>query len=176
MESTKINWSCQNLSGCLSPTLSRFTSLVSLDLTENDLYGSITLRLSNTAISGVIPESLFTLPHLQTLSLCLTNITGPLPSSCFHSPSSSQLEYLYICSNRFLVSEIPHDWGNAFPKLKELYLSGNRLTGVLPQSFDELSNLSVLKVAKNWKLDVSTLPEILRVRVAAGLLSYDCRV
>ncbi|XP_041006090.1 receptor-like protein EIX2 [Juglans microcarpa x Juglans regia] len=124
-----------------------------------------TLYLSNTSISDVLPQWL---PNLRFsyLDLSFNHIRGRLPT--FLKPDSVYMN-LYLSSNKIegpltafpsilnrldltdnLISgPIPLDIGNMTPTLDNLLLSGNQITGSIPESLCKINTLRVLDLSKN---------------------------
>ncbi|KAI9070749.1 hypothetical protein K1719_047288 [Acacia pycnantha] len=112
------------------PDFSRFSKVVTLDI-------------QNTSLHGSIPQSFGHLPYLSELDLSENNLTGPLPVVA----GLVSLEYLDLSNNRLNGNIHPSAFGQV-PNLVVLRLSSNRLNCVLNET--HLSNLSKLKY-----LDVS---------------------
>ncbi|XP_042474360.1 protein STRUBBELIG-RECEPTOR FAMILY 3-like isoform X1 [Zingiber officinale] len=118
-----------NLAGQLGDELSYFTSLITLDLSDNHISGSIpgslpvTLRrffLSDNQFTGSIPGSLSNLTLLSDMSL----------------------------NNNMLSAELP-DAFRALTGLINLDISHNNLSGQLPPSMKGLSSLTTLHIQNN---------------------------
>ncbi|RVW94594.1 Receptor-like protein 12 [Vitis vinifera] len=131
-------------------------SLVHLDLSQNHLHGSIPdafgnmttlayLDLSSNKFEGEIPKSLRDLCNLQRLLLSYNNLTGLLEKD-FMACSSNTLEGLDLSHNQFKGS-FPHLSG--FSQLRVLYLGFNQLSGTLPESIGQLSQLEELSIPSN---------------------------
>lgn len=118
-----------NLGGELGDKLANFTSIITIDLRNNHIGGSlpenlpITTReffLSENQISGSIPSSLSDLTLLTAMSLNNNLLTGDLPDSF-----------------QFLGG------------LTNLDLSFNGLTGSLPPSMQSLASLTTMHIQNN---------------------------
>ncbi|XXG59764.1 hypothetical protein AAC387_Pa04g1789 [Persea americana] len=118
-----------NLGGQLGDQLMNFSSIVTIDLSNNQIGGSIpnnlpttikTFFLSANQFTGSIPDSLSTLTLLSAMSLNDNLLTGELPDA-FQS----------------LTGLINFD------------LSSNNLSGQLPRSLQSLSALTTLHVQNN---------------------------
>ncbi|KAL6657785.1 hypothetical protein ACP70R_005565 [Stipagrostis hirtigluma subsp. patula] len=118
-----------NLGGQLGNTLANFSSLITLDLSNNNIGGTIpdglpvTLQkffLSDNQLSGSIPSTLSSLTLLTSMSL----------------------------NNNHLVGEIP-DVFSALTGLANLDFSSNNLTGPLPPSMGNLTALTSLHIQNN---------------------------
>jgi len=123
--------------------------LFHLDASKNKLKGAFPdflgdlTRLEYVFLSlnafdgGPIPESFSKLPYMRELSLKSTNRTGPIPSFV---GNYSNLKLLDLDQNNF-NGPIPESLGN-LTKLEFLLLNRNPgLTGGIPNSFTQLSNL-----------------------------------
>ncbi|KAL2250379.1 UNVERIFIED_CONTAM: Receptor-like protein 7 [Sesamum indicum] len=144
-----------NLFGVAPAKLFQVKSLETLDLSGNgDLEGSLPefplnsslqhLLLSNTKFSGNVSESIDSLRMLSNIDLGGCSFSGPIPSSI---KNLTQLVSLHFSANHF-VGSIP---SFAFLKnLTEIDLSGNRLTGQIPDSLWEgLEKLEFLDLSGN---------------------------
>ncbi|XP_058111749.1 receptor-like protein 7 [Magnolia sinica] len=153
---THLGLSNCNLSGSLPSSLWNLTKLQYLSLSSNKLSGPIpssygnellnlkVINLWNNLLNGTIPSSLLSLPSLQRLDLGGNQLSGQLGE--FHS--SSQLENLYLDSNKF-QGMIPR-FIFQLTNLRELYLSSNDFSGVVELGlFQNLKNLYSLDLSDN---------------------------
>ncbi|ERN03417.1 protein STRUBBELIG-RECEPTOR FAMILY 3 isoform X1 [Amborella trichopoda] len=126
---TAIVLNAANLGGQLGAALGNFTSL-------------ITINLSNNHIGATIPDSLP--PHLQQLFLSDNQFIGTIPSSL------SELSLLLDMSlnDNLLTGPIP-DAFQALSSIINLDLSNNNITGQLPASMQDLSSLTTLHLQNN---------------------------
>lgn len=149
-------------------------------LPNNNLMGSITneiqifdqlqrLNVFSNAITGTMPNGLFSLKKLVLLDLEVNRITGVgFPDNLFNLNSLVS----YRISNNYLSGSIPSEistlrelcqlWaaGNRLtgtipeeiattPKIESLLLYENRLTGALPETLGKLENLYDLQIYNN---------------------------
>ncbi|KAM5573216.1 receptor-like protein EIX2 [Rosa sericea] len=152
-----LDLKCNQFWGSL-PDFTRFSKLRELDLSSNQLNGSV-------------PESVGQLSSLEHLSLSGNSLTGVITES--HFLNLSRLQDLDLSGNRFSIN-LSSDWnppfqlthwldmssckvGPAFPKwilrqtnLTQLYLSNAGLSGSLPNKFwDLFSGLDFLDLSMN---------------------------
>uniref|UniRef100_A0A0D9YNK0 Protein kinase domain-containing protein n=1 Tax=Oryza glumipatula TaxID=40148 RepID=A0A0D9YNK0_9ORYZ len=131
------------LDGSLGYELSSLFSLKTLDLSNNNLHGSIPYQLP---------------PNLTYLNLATNNLSGNLPYSISNMVS---LEYLNVSHNS--LSQQIGDLFGSLNSLSELYMQNNQLTG----SVNVLSGLSLttLNIANNnfngWiPQEFSSIPDL----------------
>jgi Leucine-rich repeat (LRR) protein len=152
------------LTGQLPSSLTQMASLNSLSLSSNKLSGALTqvfnattqlslatVRLDSNRFTGSIPSELFLLPLLQTVVLSDNCFTGMLPPSMcdaphatvyslngLHSAHSCRQELFPALSGAYVVSQ--HNQQSipaclfSMTGLNTLQLSGNGLTGTLPDT------------------------------------------
>ncbi|XP_020268790.1 protein STRUBBELIG-RECEPTOR FAMILY 3-like isoform X2 [Asparagus officinalis] len=118
-----------NLMGQLTESLGVFVSIITLDL-------------SNNHISGTIPENLPV--TLRRFFLSANNFTGPIPSSL----STLTLLTDMAVNDNLLEGDLP-DVFQPLAGLVNLDISSNNLSGQLPPSMGNLSSLSTLHVQNN---------------------------
>ena len=131
-----------NLSGPLPAELGSLASLTTLDLSDNQLSGTIpdlstltiltSLNLGDNQLSGTIPD-LTALTHLQTLNLRDNRLTGAIPEELGDLFS---LELLYLDDNQ-LSGTIPAALGD-LSGLQATRFAGNTLTGCVPNGLRRL--------------------------------------
>ncbi|RLN08044.1 protein STRUBBELIG-RECEPTOR FAMILY 8-like isoform X1 [Panicum miliaceum] len=126
---TEIKLPGIGLDGSLGYELSNLFSLKTLDLSNNNLHGSIPYQLP---------------PNLTYLNLASNSFSGTLPYSIINMAS---IEYLNLSHNS-LSNQMGDLFGN-LSSLSELDVSFNKLTGDLPNSIGSLSNLSSLYMQNN---------------------------
>ncbi|XP_059638687.1 receptor kinase-like protein Xa21 [Cornus florida] len=119
-----------------------------------DLHGEIQQQLKNlhsleiltieyAGLTGVIPQEIGDLRHLEVLGLDINSLQGPIPATIFNI---STLRILGFTENH-LLSKLPSSI--RLPNLKEWYLDGNNLDGIIPHSISNLSKLIHLDLALN---------------------------
>lgn len=139
--------------------------VVELDLSENELNGTIPselgslayledLDLSKNQLSGTIPIDLGNLTNLKVLSLYTNRLSGGIPSELGHL---SNLELLALFENS-LRGTIPLELAE-LDNLRWLMLSDNQLSGSIPSELSKLTNLEWLYLSEN-RLSGTIPPEL----------------
>jgi Leucine-rich repeat (LRR) protein len=142
----------------LEGDLPRFGSqnLTYLDLSHNQLHKKIPADFGENLVSltyidlqynlftGFLPFGLEDLPRLETISLSFNQLSGTLPH---YLQGMSNLKYLYLDHNH-LVGTIPPSLGqtssspnNTIVSLQEVWLQNNLLSGSIPNSLANASEL-----------------------------------
>ncbi|XP_010529317.1 PREDICTED: leucine-rich repeat receptor-like serine/threonine-protein kinase BAM3 [Tarenaya hassleriana] len=145
---TRLDISNLNISGSLSPVITRLSSLVDLSLSSNNFSGEFPkeihklfrlefLNISNNAFEGGLGSGFKWMKQLVGIDVYNNNFNGSLPLGLTYLP---RLEYLNLGGNYF-SGEIPTSYGS-FLRLKFLSLAGNDLHGRIP---GELGNITTLK-------------------------------
>ncbi|XP_034680072.1 receptor-like protein EIX2 [Vitis riparia] len=127
---------------------------------------AITLGLSNASISGSIPNWFWNISHqLWFLSLSFNQLQGQLPnqlnmtlgasidfsSNLFEGPiplPKSGCLSLDLSNNKF-SGPIPAKIGESMPHLRFLFLSGNQITGIIPESIGYMQSLRIIDLSRN---------------------------
>nr|GMD87717.1 MDIS1-interacting receptor like kinase 2-like [Ipomoea batatas] len=138
--------------------------LQSIDLSRNSLNGSIsfikdmlhfqnltTMRLYRNWFSDPIPHEIGYLNSLVDLELDMNNLTGEIPILAKFNDSSSPYKSTFRklhLSESGLSGSIPATIGN-LSNLNYLYLSSNNLTGQIPISLGGLTNLETIFLNDN---------------------------
>ena len=130
--------------------------VATLDLTDNNLAGTITPELGDLArlesllladnfdLTGAIPAELGNLANLESLSLAGTAVTDSIPPEL---GNLSNLRSLWLVGT-VLTGTIPPELGN-LSNLDSLMLAFNGLTGAIPAEIGKLSKLKVLWLDQN---------------------------
>ncbi|XBH96771.1 hypothetical protein VPH35_087092 [Triticum aestivum] len=129
---TEFSLSNNSFTGHIPASLANLSHLQILDLTSNQLVGSI-------------PPGLESIQNMQYFSLYDNLLSGMLPLSLYNW---SSLEVLDVALN-MLYGTIPDDIGSKFPKMKALSLSSNHFSGPLPSSISNMSDLTRIFLWKN---------------------------
>ncbi|KAJ9678537.1 hypothetical protein PVL29_020660 [Vitis rotundifolia] len=150
-----LSWN-DHLNGSIPDAFGNMISLTYLDISHNQLQGSIPdifgnmaslerLDLSVNKLKGEIPKSLSNLCRLQGLSLSHNNLSGQLPQDLL-ACANDTLEILYLSGNQ-LTGSVPDLTG--FSSLQALELDQNQINGTLPTSIGQLTKLQVLDIGSN---------------------------
>ncbi|PWA89195.1 leucine-rich repeat protein [Artemisia annua] len=140
------------------PSLQAAKNLVSVGLHQNNLTGNVPssyleglnkleyLDLSSNSLGGGFPESVLSLPSLQSLYLSNNTFSGqigePINVSCY------QLQIIDLSSNKF-DGPIP-EFIFKLPLLSTLMLSANNFTGIVDlDMFGMLKELNALELSFN---------------------------
>ncbi|RXH84042.1 hypothetical protein DVH24_026941 [Malus domestica] len=99
------------------------------------------IEMKGLNLTGVIPEELGNLTHLEAIDLTRNYINGSIPASLSRAPFRA----LNLLGNR-LSGSIPID---GFTMLTELVLEDNQFEGHLPQNIGKLTNLKRLLLSAN---------------------------
>lgn len=132
--------------------------VVSLDLANNNLTGSIPAEIGNLTalrylglnvnnLSGEIPPSIGNLTSLDYLYLSVNQLSGPIPAEI---GNISTLRAIWLAENQ-LTGPIPSSFGN-LPLLFQLLVTNNNLSGPLPAELGNATNLFELWVTDNPEL------------------------
>ncbi|XP_019172750.1 PREDICTED: LRR receptor-like serine/threonine-protein kinase GSO1 [Ipomoea nil] len=133
------------------------TNLESLRLSDNQLQGTISnsisnltslsaLYLSGNMLTGEIPKQIGNLNKLQELYLFGNRLTGEIPKQI---GNLNKLQELNLATNR-LCGPLPENLGYSFPMIERLYISDNKLEGIVTENhFVNLTKLTILDASGN---------------------------
>ncbi|WP_375562750.1 leucine-rich repeat domain-containing protein [Bernardetia sp. OM2101] len=154
-----LNLSSRGLVGELPSFLGRLSALKSLNISSNNLTGSLEMltSLSNLkslsmaatkykASYGNIPSIFGQMRQLTYLNIAQNGFTSPISDTTGFFLLIN-LEELYIQSNSFAGS-MQSEFGN-FRKLKKFNLSASRFSGGLPNSLRNLTQLEEFYLTRN---------------------------
>jgi hypothetical protein len=108
------------------------------------MTGLVSLELSDTGLTGDIPDGVMNMVNLKKLDLSDNHITGVIPSTI---NNLTKLETLDL-SNNWLSGSIPTNIGGLV-KVTTLDLSKNRFTGYLPEEISLLPYLRTFSINEN---------------------------
>ena len=155
--------------------------VIELNLSENELSGSIPPELGNLAklevlglavnqLRGTIPLELVNLSRLTHLFLFSNQLTGSIPPEL---SKLANLEQLALSWNQ-LGGMIPSELGK-LASLELLAISGNRLTGSIPPVLGDLASLTMLALHVN-RLTGNIPPELNKLSGLEWLFLADNRL
>ncbi|XP_049363376.1 receptor-like protein 9DC3 [Solanum verrucosum] len=168
--------------------LQNLTQLRELDLTLVNISSTIplnfsshltTLSMGSTTLYGIIPESIFHLPNLETLDLSYSYpLSGYFPKKWNSSASLIELDLSGVNFSDNLPESLgyltlleDHFKSNS---LEEINLSDNQLQGNLPNSIQNLVNLKIFYLSFNnfnGNVDISLFSNLKQLLVLS--LSYN---
>jgi LRR receptor-like serine/threonine-protein kinase FLS2 len=96
-------------------------------------------------VAGAIPREIGNLQNLEVLNVCTNNLTGPIPFEIFNI---STIREIAMPFNK-LTGHLPSNLGFFLPKLQHLYLASNKLSGTIPSSISNASQLTKLDLSSN---------------------------
>ncbi|CAL9007140.1 unnamed protein product [Prunus brigantina] len=157
-----VDLSFNNLNSSIFQWLSgTHTNLVDLDLSGNNLNGSsipddlgnmsslASLTLSGSRLKGGIPNSFAKLCRLRELHLDGNSLSGQLSDiiDILSKCAQNTLERLDVSYNHGIMGSVPDL--TKFLSLKSLYLSGNKLSGRIPETIGQMSKLEAIDFRGN---------------------------
>ncbi|KAJ6877022.1 MDIS1-interacting receptor like kinase 2-like [Populus alba x Populus x berolinensis] len=137
--------------------LSSFPNLLTLNLKNNSLYGTIPLEigllttlnvlyLDKNNLTGLIPSSIGNLRNLSFLNIAENNLSGFVPRVIGQLESLVELS-LHTALNHF-SGPIPKSLRNC-PRLFRVRLERNQLTGNISEDFGLYPNLNYMDLSHN---------------------------
>ncbi|KAK9152561.1 hypothetical protein Sjap_000041 [Stephania japonica] len=167
-----------NFTGAIPSKLGLNGKLTKLDLSSNKLTGRVpdslcfgrklaVLILLNNFLFAPLPSDLGNCTTLVRVRLGQNYLSGAIPHGFLNLPELSLMEL----QNNYLTGGFAEEPSRVAPKLGQLNLSNNRLSGPLPSSIGKFSGLQILLLSGNqftgeipaelgqlknvWKLDIS---------------------
>lgn len=186
-----------NLTGTISPEISKLTKLRSAQLYNNGLTGEIpsslgqmselrSVFLTNNQLTGTLPSSIGGMTNLEELQVNGNRLTGPLPDTLGNLAnlryldlsyneiagkipdlSRTKIEYLSLAVNKF-SGGVP-----ALPAtIQYADFAVNELTGTVPTSLASLPELVYLRLS-NTKLTGGIPPQLAQLKKLETLDFYN---
>nr|AGT15912.1 LRR-kinase protein [Saccharum hybrid cultivar R570] len=160
-----LNLSLNGFSGELPANLTSCTRLAVLGLQSNQLHGRIpsdlgkltrleTLILWQNRLTGAIPATLGNMSSLGFLSLAFNQLEGTIPPGLGGIAGLHKLDLAFASLNNLVLSgnqlsgEIPDSIGDC-AVLQGLWLDHNSFEGSIPQSLNKIKGLSTLNLSLN---------------------------
>jgi Leucine-rich repeat (LRR) protein len=153
---SSITLQVHNLVGTLPESIGNFSKLIYLNLNYNlgltgslptalsKIHSLVTLDVGQTNIGGTIPQSYGYFPHLLSMVIDKCRLRGHIPHTMLNM---TQLRTLNLEDN-LLSGPIYNDF-NTLIQLSTFYLSGNLFTGTIPSNVGRMPNLEVLHLSDN---------------------------
>lgn len=141
--------------GELPSQIGGFCDLEELTLSKNNLSGEVPvslgklkklkiLDLSQNEFNGCVPEQVENLTSLLKLDLSYNGFSCKIPESF---SNLKKMEFLDLSFNLFGNFGVPLFLGE-IPRLKEVYLSGNLLSGKIPEIWENLGGVEKIGFSK----------------------------
>jgi len=166
-----LSFANNQISGVIPDSLGNLSDLTQIDLVGNKLTGSVPLSFRNmlnlrrifigaNQLSGNLDflAALSKCRSLDTINIAENKFAGMLPP--YMGNLSSTLQYFIAYNNR-ITGSIPNTFAN-LSNLLELSLSGNNLSGKIPTTITAMNNLQELNLSNN-SLSGTILTEISRL-------------
>ncbi|XP_065008860.1 receptor-like protein EIX1 [Musa acuminata AAA Group] len=160
-----LDLSRNNIVGWIPPSIGNLTNLVHLDLSRNNISGYIPetlgtlihmeeLFLSNNNLSGQIPMTISKLHYLQNLDMSYNNLSGQIPTTLGDLCNLTMLDL----SRNNIGGELINSFNGLSTcsrgaSLSSLVLKGNNLSGIIPSSMGQLSQLYEVDLSSNSLTD-----------------------
>ncbi|GAA0138561.1 hypothetical protein LIER_34952 [Lithospermum erythrorhizon] len=165
---TSLDISNFNLSGFVSPEITKLHTLVNLSVSGNSFSGIFPseiikisslryLNISSNMFNGTLNWDFSQLKELQVLDAYDNAFSGPLPSG-INKTAVPKLKHLDLGGNYF-SGIIPPVFGG-LNQLEFLSLAGNDLRGFIPAELGNLTNLKWLRLGYFNQFDGAVPPEI----------------
>ncbi|GKU94286.1 hypothetical protein SLEP1_g7805 [Rubroshorea leprosula] len=120
----------------------RFTGYIPRSIGNSSAF--VEIYLSYNDLEGEIPKEVGKLP-LRVLEIGFNFLSGSIPPTIFNI---STLEEIYLARNN-LSGHLPLTVGLGLPKLTNLNLFENKISGIFPSCISNSSQLTVLDISNN---------------------------
>ncbi|KAL7103863.1 hypothetical protein ACP275_08G206300 [Erythranthe tilingii] len=148
-----------NFTGFIPSSLSNLTNLQLLDFTSNYIQGNIPqelgmlrslqyLFMQSNHLSGHIPSSIFNMSALKVMGSTGNELSGGLPSDMCRRRRLPLLQRIHLSQNQ-LSGEIPSSISEC-SQLQLVSLSYNSFSGKIPREIGNLKFLQVLNLGGNY--------------------------
>ena len=153
---SQANWTDSTFGIC-------FREGVKCGNSSNDNSGVIEIRLRGNDVGGRIPSSIYDLPSIRLLDFSENQVDIDFA----HIAKATKLEVLQLDN-----TELTHVAGidNAPSSLRELHLSDNRISGMIPSELLKLAKVKELFLSKNYL--TGTIPS--SITSLSSIETLDC--
>ncbi|KAF5472278.1 hypothetical protein F2P56_009012 [Juglans regia] len=143
------------LSGEL-PKIGNSTMLTVLYLSDNNFEGRLPQEIGNLTMltelylsynnfEGLIPNQIGNLQNLEAFEIGVNGVFGSIPFGIFNI---STIRWIGMAVNN-LSGHLPSNMGLFLPNLQQLFLGENKLSGTIPNSISNASQLALVELAEN---------------------------
>ncbi|KAK8553020.1 hypothetical protein V6N13_055797 [Hibiscus sabdariffa] len=151
----ELAFTANNISGEIPVSLGDMKSLIYLHLSYNLLTGTIpsslgnissmkVLSLQHNKLTGIIPDSIGRLSYLEHIYIAENSLSGSLP------PMDNFSNLLVVdAAMNHLSGNLPAEIGLFCPNLEAVFIGFNQLSGEIPRSLPNISNMQVFDIAEN---------------------------
>ncbi|XP_027331714.1 receptor-like protein kinase BRI1-like 3 [Abrus precatorius] len=150
-----LNAAFNNITGSVPPSLANCTQLLVLDLSSNGFTGNVPsafcpsalekMILAGNYFSGTVPAELGECKNLRTIDFSFNSLNGSIPWEIWALPKLSDL----IMWANNLTGEIPEGICEKGGNLETLILNNNFISGSIPRSIANCTNMIWVSLASN---------------------------
>ncbi|XP_065008962.1 LRR receptor-like serine/threonine-protein kinase GSO1 [Musa acuminata AAA Group] len=150
-----------SITGQIPPSVGNLTEREYLDLSSNDVVGSIpetigsmvhleTLNLFDNSVAGQLPETMGRLRRLKSLDIADNKLSGQLPTAMGDLCNLTLLDLSYNNIAGDLTDLLRGlSTCSRGSSLLSLFMKDNNLSGIIPSSMGQLSQLEYLFLSSN---------------------------